>query len=223
MRERKPKSIQTSSANSGVKLYVEGKTERSYLGYLMNAEVIKSCTIDPQLQGSEVQRIIEQIKRDLDNEAILMVIWIVDGGDEHICGKNAPKKQKKQLSDFQKFYEKWLEDRLNGKDLKLHILINQPAIEFWTLLHHADCVTYFASNADLLNSQELKDAMPNFAKGQSTQYLKAMSSKNCPKRKMAIKRANTLDDVNLTKASNEKIELKIAQAQIHQIFELLKP
>lgn len=223
MRERKPKSIQASSTNNGIKLYVEGKTERSYLGCLMTADVIKSCTIDPKLQGSQVQLIIEQIKRDLDNDAIDMVIWVVDGGDEHICGKNAPKKQKKQLSDFQIFYKKWLDDLQNGKGRKLRVLINQPAIEFWTLLHHTDCATYFASNADLIDSQDLKNAMPNFTKGQSTKYLKDVCSKTCAKRVAAIKRAVTLDKTNQSKTSEEKVELKIPQAQIYQIFEILKP
>ncbi len=223
MRARKPKLIQASSASNGIKLYVEGSTERSYLDYLMVAGVIRSCTIDPKLQGTQVQLIIEQIKRDLDNDAIDMVVWVVDGGDEHIRGKNAPRKQKKKLSDFQIFYKKWLDDGLNGKSEKLRVLINQPAIEFWTLLHHTNCATYFASYADLIDSQELKNAMPNFTKGQSTKYLKSVSAKNCGQRVTAIKRAEILDKTNQGKTSEEKAELKISQAQIHQIFELLKP
>ena len=223
MQARKSKSIAVSSANNGIKLYVEGKTEREYLQALMRNEVIKFCTIDPQLQGNSVERIIEQIfHQDLNNDAIDLVIWIVDGGDEHICGAQAAKKRKKKLSIFQIFYQQWLNAESSENWAKLHILVNQPAIEFWTLLHFENCSVFFANCDALLSSQELQDAIPGFTKGQSGQKLRALTSLNSVERNLAIRHAAGLDEANRNKGLEEKTALGLAQAQIYQIFDLLK-
>ncbi|CAN5809482.1 hypothetical protein BH11PSE12_BH11PSE12_21470 [soil metagenome] len=152
-RTRTPQSIPKFIAPLGQpKIYAEGKHEYGYLTALAESSVILPYAKGTSLTASEVKRRIEAIKRDLNDDAIECVIWIVDGGDQHI----------KKSSDFIKFYTKWLGEK-DGEWKKLHVLINTPCLEYWFLLHRTDppmnakgAPNFFENATALLDSPEFK-------------------------------------------------------------------
>jgi len=211
-RPRTLKSIPKSVAIQGQpKIYAEGKHDYNYLTGLVNRDVISNYLKGTQLPATEVKQRIEAIEKDLNNDAIECVIWIVDGGDQHI----------KTGGTFIEFYKKWL-GKKDGDWKKLHVLINAPCLEYWFLLHRTNppllnngspiCF----ENADALtNSAEFKK---HCAEGKGANLVKAIFNDDAG-RKKAINRAeglsgqlNGLPDKNL---------LKIARAEMYRIFELI--
>jgi hypothetical protein len=212
-RPRTLKSIPKSVAIPGQpKIYAEGKHDYAYLTGLAQSDVILNYLKGTQLQATEVKQRIEAIEKDLNNDAIECVIWIVDGGDQHI-------KKSKHFTDF---YEKW-QGKKDGDWKKLHVLINAPCLEYWFLLHRTnpplldnDSPICFENADALLNSAEFKK---HCAEGKGGTLVKAIFNDDAG-RKKARQRAeglsgqlNGLPDKNL---------LKIARAEMHRIFELIK-
>lgn len=212
-RARTPKSIPKSVAIPGQpKIYAEGRHDYDYLTGLTKRDVILNYLKGTQLQATAVKLRIEEIKRDLTNDAIECVIWIVDGGDQHI----------KTGGDFIEFYKKWL-GKKDGDWKKLHVLINAPCLEYWFLLHRTDPPLHdngspiCFENADaLLYSAELKQ---HCAEGKGGTLVKAIFN-DAAGRKKAIKRAKGLS-CQLNDLLNENL-LKIARAEMYRIFELIK-
>lgn len=210
-RTRTPTSIPKSAAIPGQpKIYAEGKHEYDYLTGLAKNDVILNYTNGTPLPATEVKRRIEAIKQDIENPVIDFVIWIVDGGDDHI---KAP--------TFTKFYRKWLSKK-DGVWKKLHVLINAPCLEYWFLLHRIDPPNNNGEfncfeNADaLLDSKEFKI---HCQEGKGANLVKAIVSDTAG-RKLAIRRAKDLN--NQLKNLAEKNVLNVARAEMYQIFDLIK-
>lgn len=211
-RARTPTSIPKSDSIPGQpKIYAEGSHEYSYLTVLADRKVILPYTKGTPLQATAIKSRINAIERDIDNDAIECVIWIVDGGDDHI---KAP--------TFIKFYKEWLRKK-DGDWKKFHLLINAPCLEYWFLLHRTDPpidskkgAPICFENADaLLSSAEFKK---HCEEGKGANLVRAIAI-NTIERKRAIKRAKILSDqlINLT----ENKLLSVARAEIYQIFDLI--
>lgn len=213
-RTRIPTSIPKFFAVPGQpKIYAEGKHDYSYLTRLAEIGVILEYAQGTKLPSTAVKRRIEAIQRDIDdNDAIDCVIWIVDGGDDHI---KAP--------TFIKFYKEWLSKK-DGEWKKLHILINSPCLEYWFLLHRTDSPidakkgvpTCFKNGDALLESPEFKK---HCQEGKGANLVKAIVSDTAG-RNQAIRRANGLS--SQLKNLAEKNLLNVARAEMYQIFDLIK-
>ncbi len=211
-RPRTPQSLkQRLFANNVIKpvIYCEGPHEYSYLSKLVELHVIKDYQQGIKLQATAIKLRINAIKRDLNNESIEQIMWIVDGGDVHI----------KNSKEFKNFYAQWLSKRENEWS-KLHILINSPCLEYWFLLHHIDsptddknCVTCFADATSLENSKEFKQYCP---RGKGAELVK-LTAKNVSGRKKAIKRAKKL--LSLLTDLHEKNRFVVARAEIFYLFD----
>lgn len=212
-RARTPKSIPKSVAIPGQpKIYAEGKHDYAYLTGLTERYVILNYLKGTKLPATEVKQRIEAIEKDLNNDAIECVIWIVDGGDQHI-------KKSKHFTDF---YGKW-QGKKDGEWKKLHVLINAPCLEYWFLLHRTDPPLHdngspiCFENADaLLVSSEFNS---HCAEGKGANLVKTIFNDDAGRRQ-AMKRAeglsgqlNDLPDKNL---------LKIARAEMHLVLSLIK-
>lgn len=199
------------------KIYTEGTHDNDYLEGLAKQKVITPFTQGTKLPASAVKLRIEAIEKDLNNEAIEYIIWIVDGGDQHI----------KKSSHFIKFYKKWKDRKINPLQ-KLYILLNTPCLEYWFLLHRTDAplnnknntALYFQDASALFNSKEFKKICPE---GKGNNLVEANIT-NKAERNKAIARAtdlyNQIDP--LIHRSNDDKFLCLARAEIYQIFELIK-
>lgn len=211
-RTRTPRSIPKFIAVPGQsKIYAEGKHDYDYLTVLVENGVILQYVKGTQLRSTEVKLRIEAIKQDLVNDAIECVIWIVDGGDDHI---KAP--------TFIKFYKEWLSKKDNDWK-KLHVLINAPCLEYWFLLHRTDPplnikegdpICFENANA-LLDSPEFKK---HCQEGKGANLVRTIAG-SVIERKQAMKRAKNLRD-QLIDLKDKKL-LNIARAEMYQVFELI--
>ncbi len=189
-------------------IYCEGKHEYTYLSKLVDLNEIEAYEKGTELSASAIKLRIMQIERDLNNDAVEQVFWIVDGGDEHI----------KESSYFKKFYNKWLAKK-DSDWHKLDILINTPCLEYWFLLHEIDPpidsesnpICYADANA-LYNSQEFKGTFTN---GKGAQLVKVMAN-NAQGRKNAIERAKKL--LSLLDNLNIKKYFSVARAEFFRLF-----
>lgn len=212
-RARTPKSIPKSVAIPGQpKIYAEGRHDYDYLTGLTKRDVILNFLKGTQLQATAVKLRIEEIKRDLTNDAIECVIWIVDGGDQHI----------EKSIDFINFYKKW-QGKKDGEWKKLHVYINAPCLEYWFLLHRTDPPLHdngspicFKNAYDLLVSSEFNN---HCAEGKGANLVKAIFN-DAAGRKQAIKRAAGLSD-QLNDLPDKNL-LKIARAEMHLVLSLIK-
>lgn len=195
--------------------YFEGTHDYDYCSNLVKQNVIAPFEKGTKLSATNIVPRIEAIKRDLDNDAIDRVVWIVDGGDEHI---NQSKK-KKGKNHFFEFYKEWLTKK-DDKWSKLLILINKPCLEYWFLLHRIDppvdakgLTRCFINAGELLNWAEFKEHCPE-GKGADLVKAAAMDSNG---RLRAIERAQSL-----TKPLSENLSKKelfgVARAEIFQLF-----
>ena len=211
-RARTPTSIPKSDSIPGQpKIYAEGSHEYSYLTALADRRVILPYAKGAPLQATAIKSRINAIERDIDNDAIECVIWIVDGGDDHI---KAP--------TFIKFYKEWLSKKDNDWK-KLHVLINAPCLEYWFLLHRTDPplnvkegdpICFENANA-LLDSPEFKK---HCQEGKGANLVRTIAG-SVIERKQAMKRAKNLRD-QLIDLKDKKL-LNIARAEMYQVFELI--
>jgi hypothetical protein len=213
MARAKPRSLPKAIQPLGrPQIYAEGPNDYDYLTALAASSVILPYKKGTELMASQVKPRIESIKKDLDNDAIECVIWIVDGGDEHI---NGPK-------HFIEFYKEW-QGKKDGEWKKLHVLINAPCLEYWFLLHRTD-PPLDAKDAPICfeNAKTLDDSavFKKFCEeGKGANLVKAIV-RDAAGRKQAIKRAEDLS-AQLNDLPDKKL-LKIARAEMYQVFELIK-
>ncbi|GHA69414.1 hypothetical protein GCM10009007_07830 [Formosimonas limnophila] len=195
--------------------YFEGPHDCDYCSKLVEQNVIAPFEQGTKLPATNIELRIGTIKRDLGNDAIERVVWIVDGGDEHI---NQSKK-KKGKNHFFEFYKEWLAKKDNEWS-KLLILINNPCLEYWFLLHRTDppvdakgLPRCFKSADELLNSAEFKGHCPE---GKGAGLVKTIA-KDSNGRPQAIKRARNLTQP-LSENLSEKELFGVARAEIFQLF-----
>ena len=195
--------------------YCEGSHEYTYFSTLATQNAIASFEQGTPLTAADIVPRIEAIKRDLKNDAIERVVWIVDGGDEHI---NQSKK-KKGKKHFFEFYKEWLAKK-DDEWSKLLILIISPCLEYWLLLHRTDPPVdaqgrprCFKDANELRESDEFKKYCPE---GKGAALVKAIA-KDLNGRKQAIKRARKLAEP-LSENLSEKDLFGVARAEIFQLF-----
>lgn len=208
--------------NKSCVIYAEGRNEYFYL----KEAGIQFGRGDILCQKPAIVATINAIKNDLANEAIELVYWIVDGGDEH-----------NQTKDFKKFYLDWHKNHLEEHGeipywKKLKILINHPCLEYWFLLHKADpplasqtpTPRFFAYDSkrspspcnSLQASSEFRSAFPIYSKSDRL-FIRSIA-KNESERRKAIDRAKSL---SLSKPSviNQNDVLSFPLAEIYKIFD----
>ena len=213
-RTRTPNSIPKFIAIPGQpQIYAEGKHEYKYLSALADNGAILPYAKGTLLPSTEVERRIEAIKRDIDNDAIECVIWIVDGSDQHI---------KERTNHFIPFYIEWLSKKDKEWE-KLHVLINTPCLEYWFLLHRTDPPLNDKKGVPICfeNAKALLDS-PIFIEHCKAKGANLVSAvvRDAAGRKKAIQRAKNLS--NHLNNLAEKNLMKVARAEMYQIFELIK-
>ena len=145
---RREKKIQTKQAFAVV---VDGETEYWYLQMLKHNEPNIPFNIKPQiLQKKNIKQQYELVT-DLSEEEYDKVFWIVD---LDVLLKEEREK-KSNPSSLQKFLSYWQQ---LSKQNKVVVIVNNPCLEYWFLLHFQMTNKVFTSCADAEKqvSQHLK-------------------------------------------------------------------
>ena len=182
---------------------VEGKTEHWYLQLIKKHEELPKIDIKPELPKrkglNEIKKfVIDLFKKDYDQ-----IFWLIDL--DHFINSYQTDKLKKVIIFLKK------KDKLK----KLKILINNPCLEFWYLLHFCDTGKCYPTCEEVV--KEIKKYEPLSGYKKSERYYKGnpdIYRKLKPYQKEAIEVAKRLDRL---------IEepLDGASAQIYKLLEAL--
>jgi hypothetical protein len=182
---------------------VEGKTEHWYLQLIKKHENLKKIHIRPKLPKrkklSEIKElIIELLKEDYDQ-----IFWLIDL--DHFINNHQIDKLKKVIGLLTK------KDKLK----KLEILINNPCLEFWYLLHFRDTGKYYSHCEKVIKEIKNYPSLNSYQK--SEKYYKRnpdIYQRLKPYQKYALERAYRLDTLN-------QEPLHGASAQIYNLLKKL--
>jgi len=180
---------------------VEGKTEQWYLQLMKKNERLPKIDIKPELPKrkklSEIKEfIIELIKKDYDG-----IFWLIDL--DYFTNKGLLNELGQIMDDLKK------EDKSN----KLEILINNPCLEFWYLLHFRDTGRQYVFCNEVI--REIKNSTPLKEYNKSQKFYKGnpdIYKRLKQYQKEAIERASTLD----------KLTQQLFTGAKAQIYKLLK-
>lgn len=184
-----------------VAIFVDGKTESWYFQSLKKyLSDTRSFEIKPELPKkkslTEIEKqILEAIENDYDK-----VYWLVDL-DKII--------QDNKITTFRRIYNSL------SKKQNISILINNPCLEIWFLLHFRQTKKQFADCNQV--AKELKKYLPEYTKhekfflGSNNDIFKRLY----PQILDAIKNAKLLEELDFN-------NINLPQAQIYKIFEELK-
>ena len=144
------------SAKTAVAIIVDGKDEKWYINKVKShypCKAIKSIKIKPELpERKKVQELFNLAKSKLSDEYTFVVL---------IFDLDEPLKDIKEYAKFKELYNKYLlarDNRLIGRQKanygwmsKMLVVINNPCLEYWYLLHYCKTTKFFADYQSLLS------------------------------------------------------------------------
>lgn len=185
-------------------IIVEGQCENWYIQMLKRNERSLAINLEPKLPQRKKLSDLYKLAVDL-SEDYQKVLWIIDF-DVIINGTRAAKSGSiTPMEEFKKYY---LNIRDNYKD-KIIIIINNPCIEFWFLLHFERTARYFNECDKVIT--ELKKYIKGYDKTQDFYtrinqdiYLKLKSTLTT-----AIGNAKSLPTFNITNPHNGMSQMQL--------------
>lgn len=149
------RSKKIRSGREVVAIVVDGKDEKWYINkvkFNYPCVAIKSIKVKPELpERKRVQELFDFAKSKL-NEEYTFVVLIID--------MDEPLKDAKELTKFGDLYTKYLlarDNKLTGRQKtkygwmsKMLIIVNNPCLEYWYLLHYHQTTKFFADYQSLL-------------------------------------------------------------------------
>lgn len=144
------RKVSNRKTNKSYAFVVDGETESWYLKLMKRHEKLDGINIKPELPknnklSEQYERVMELAKEDYDK-----VYWIIDL-DVVINESNEAKNKQTALQKLKDYKDEFK----NSK--KIEILINNPCLEFWFLLHITITSKYYANSNDIIN--EYKDSV----------------------------------------------------------------
>ena len=147
--------IKKRASKESIAIIVDGKDEKWYISNVKNhypCTAIKSMKIKPELpERKKVQELFDLAESKL-NEGYTFVILIID--------LDEPLKDDTEYNKFKELYGKYIlvqDNKLSGRQKsgygwmsKLLVIINNPCLEYWYLLHFSKKTKFFANYQSLL-------------------------------------------------------------------------
>ncbi len=196
--------IERKRKRTGKKSYsiiVEGQTEVWYLQLMKEYEKLPRIDIKPELpKKKKLKELFELVK---DNTQIYdKVIWLLD--IDAIMRNN-------QVEEFKK-YVKQLQG--NGRAI---ILINNPCLEFWFLLHFKETGKLFSRCDEVITELKKFETLKNYKKTEKYyKYAKSdIYAKLKPFQNTATENADKLGNFDLN-------NIESAKAEIYKLLDILK-
>lgn len=150
---RKPKKI-INKTNPSFALVVDGETEVWYFQMLKRNERDIRVSIKPEIPNKKSVEEQYNLVCDLSNKEFTKVFWIIDL-DTVIKEENeSPKVKKSPLKIFDEY-----KIDLSQNYPNVVVIVNNPCIEFWFLLHFEKTSKYFntCSGAETKLKKHLKN------------------------------------------------------------------
>ncbi len=197
---RKPKKI-IPKVTPSFALVVDGETEGWYLQMLKRNERDIRVSIKPEIPTKKSVEEQYKLVRDLSNREFTKVFWVIDLDTVIKEDNEAPKGKKSPLKTVEEYRTNLITNYPN-----VVVLVNNPCLEFWFLLHFEKTSKYFdtCSGAET----QLKKYLKNYEKTQKffTKQNDDIYLKLRPNLKTAIVNSIALgnfDSENPTKAMSE--------------------
>lgn len=189
-------------------IIVDGETEKWYLTALARIEQPKYFDIKPDLVSrKDIRTCFYDLKEKL--QVYDKVIWIVDLdvllAQENSAGKGGETPLKKFLRLKEEFVKKYTND-------KLEILINNPCLEYWFLLHFQETAKPYKGCSQV--HKELKKHFPEYEKKEDFFVRKNIYNRLKSNLATAIKNAEKIGEFN---KENEEMSV----AEIYKLFHFL--
>lgn len=184
----------------------DGECEFWYFQMLKRNE--RSLRIDLKPEIPQKKRLSEQFERVIQySKDYYKVFWIVDFDSIMIESRRARKGQKSVLQKFKEYY---IDLQKNHKNVT--VIINNPCLEFWILLHFEETAKYFNNCQGA--TKQLQKHLPGYEKTEKyyTRQNHDIYKKLKPNIHTAIKHAKKLDKFNPDDPC-------AAMTQMHIIFE----
>jgi hypothetical protein len=155
---RKPKKIRPKT-NSAFSVVVDGETEIWYLQMLKRNERDIRVSIKPEIPNKKSVKEQYNLVCDLSGKEFTKVFWLIDLDTVISETKAAHKRKKLPLITFEEYRE-----NLANKFPNVVVVVNNPCLEFWFLLHFEKTSKYFdtCSGAET----QLKKHLKNYEKTQ---------------------------------------------------------
>ncbi len=139
-------------------IVVDGDCESWYINMLKRNEHAINVHLKPEVP--QKKSLSEQYKRVLELARHYdKVIWILDFDVINSETRKAPKGDKTTLQEFKEY-----KSRITADYKNILIIINNPCLEYWLLLHFENTSKCF-SNCDAA-AKQLKRHMPDYEKNQ---------------------------------------------------------
>ncbi|GHS97689.1 hypothetical protein FACS189421_04930 [Bacteroidia bacterium] len=181
------KNNNIQSKNKQFAFVVDGECEYWYIKMFGRNEKEINVTLNPEIP--QKKKLSEQYKKVIElSKNHDKVFWIIDFDTIHKETKEAKTGTKTALQKFREYYIKI------AKYENVKIIINNPCLEYWYLLHFETTSKYFATYDKLLPS--LKKHIPNYEKTQQfyTKQNNDIYLRHKPHLLNAIKNANKLQE-----------------------------
>lgn len=212
---RKSNSNVKKSTDFSIYILVDGECEQDYLNSIKThsnyiAEFKSNqVTINPKIPKSKsLEKQFEDICNALDG-AYNRIIWIIDYDVIYNQSSKQNSGNEKSCDKLQRFVQS-LRKKANQKkylDKDIHLLINNPSIEFWYLLHFKQSNKFYSNSASV--ETELKKYLKSYAKD-NERYRKQIFSL------LYDKLSDAIDNAKLIKIDDSDIK---ARADIYKLFE----
>lgn len=148
------RKCKTRKSNSAIAIIVDGQDEKWYVNKVKEnypCEALKPIKIKPELpQKKKVQKLFDFAKSKLE-EGYTYVILIFD--------MDGPLKDVEEFNKFKELYDKYLcarYNKLNGRQKSKYgwmcnmlLIVNNPCLEYWYLLHYHKTTKYYKDYASL--------------------------------------------------------------------------
>lgn len=166
MREIKKRRFHNSIA-----LIVDGENEKWYVEKVKqhySNETLKKMAIKPELPSAKRIEELFLLAKEKVEEEFSHVFLIID--------MDIPLKEESEFNDFRHYYEKYQEVKktTNGgrKDDfkwmdKLTVIVNNPCLEFWYLLHYGKTTKFYPDFQSLKKDLIKKDRFDSYSKSES--------------------------------------------------------
>lgn len=155
---RKSKNI-THKSPVSIAVVADGKTEKWYLQMLKRNERNVRINIKPEIPNKKSLKEQYEFVCELLGKEYTTVFWIIDLDAIIKEEKEAPKGKKSPLRELGKYRRALLKKYPN-----VVVIINNPCLEFWLLLHFEKTSKYFRTCASAI--AELKKHLNDYEKTQ---------------------------------------------------------
>jgi RloB-like protein len=173
-------------------------------------------SIKPEIPNKKSIAAQYKLVCDLSSKEFTKVYWIVDLDTVIKEANEAPRGKKSPLVTFQE-YRTNLVDNFKNVD----VIVNNPCLEFWFLLHFETTSKYFKTCSDA--EQQLKKHLNNFEKTQKffTKQNDDIYLKLKPNLKTAIKNSIALGSFDNTNSKKPMCEMALLfqSAELKKYFE----